>query len=418
MDTIVKFPFVTVEKGQGFNDGTGRFAEEKIVEQLAAVKARDPTISTVFYMNSVLDWYFYKMHQDYESHPTWWLYDSFTHQPVRCGGDPHFNPPKNGMLAFDHAKPEVGAWWQGVCTAAVQSGSVDGCFSDSSQNNTHGTDKHLNASDTLAFEKGKIETMSTVTAQFGGTAGKPYTGSTGVLIGKKSDQQGINAYQIEFFEPNEGSILELMAGVQQGYLVEAHTHTVDDTGCASNLMEGVVAAFLIGAGEDCYFGSGTWISSGTLDVTQRWCPPLFEKPLGKPMADAVKDSNGVYTRTFASGTKVAFDTATNKGQVWWGGVAPPAPPSPPSIPCGACSSSLLHDSTFAGDDIAANVTTSTRDCCALCAAQAACVQWAWHPQPKGKFPANCCHLHGGDSKLEYSKSITSGIMNRTLVPSA
>jgi len=47
LDTITKFPFVTVEKGQGFNDGTGRYAEEKIAEQLGAVKKRDPAISTV-----------------------------------------------------------------------------------------------------------------------------------------------------------------------------------------------------------------------------------------------------------------------------------------------------------------------------------------------------------------------------------
>lgn len=74
LDTIQKFPLVTIEKGQGFLDGTGRHAEDKIVEQLAAIKARNPGIATVtswmrplvllliygavqvFYMNSVLDW--------------------------------------------------------------------------------------------------------------------------------------------------------------------------------------------------------------------------------------------------------------------------------------------------------------------------------------------------------------------------
>ena len=63
LDTITKFPFVTVEKGQGFNDGSGDFAEVKIVAQLKAVKERDPSICTVFYMNNVLSWYFYEMDQ-------------------------------------------------------------------------------------------------------------------------------------------------------------------------------------------------------------------------------------------------------------------------------------------------------------------------------------------------------------------
>ncbi len=52
------------------------------------------------------------------------------------------------------------------------------------------------------------------------------------------------------------------------------------------------------------------------DVQQRWCPPLFERPLGKPVSDAVK-KHGVYHRSFASGTTVTFDTSTNKGKVAW-----------------------------------------------------------------------------------------------------
>ena len=407
LDAVVKFPFVTIEKGQGFNDGTGRFAEQKIVEQLAAVKQRNPAISTVFYMNSVLDWYFYEMHKEFLAHPAWWLYDSQSGKPVRCGGDRNFDPPKGGMLAFDHAKPEVRAWWGGVCATAVASGVVDGCFSDSSQPGSHGTGKHLNASGNALYEKGKVETMSAVTKKFEGTAGKPFKGSTGVLIGKKPDQQGINAFQIEFFGPSEASIHELQAGVKQGYLIEAHTHVVDDTGCKSPKMESVVAAFLIGAGEDCYFGSGLWISNGTLDVTQRWCPPLFERPLGEPAADAVKDEAGVYTRNFSSGTKVFFNSRTNTGQVWWHGDPPPPAPPVPSMQCGAGESSLLKDSTFSGHDVATNITADAEGCCALCTAAVACVQWSWHPHAKGKWSPKMCHLHGASAVVKHARSIHS-----------
>ena len=142
LDTIEKFPMVTIEKGQGFNDGSpvctataGLCAEDKILNQIRAVKKRDPSISvrhdhplhlptftppiyhaagsagsqrepqcglgdrlwggfffpgarpargrnreklclpscaqTVFYMNSVLDWYFYRMHYEFLLHPEW-----------------------------------------------------------------------------------------------------------------------------------------------------------------------------------------------------------------------------------------------------------------------------------------------------------------------------------------------------------
>ena len=52
----------------------------------------------------------------------------------------------------------------------------------------------------------------------------------------------------EMFGAEESAIQELIAGVKQGYLVQAHTHEVDECGCPC--MGDVVAAFLIGAGED------------------------------------------------------------------------------------------------------------------------------------------------------------------------
>ena len=185
LDTIVKFPFVTVEKGQGFLDDSDPFkkAEDKIVYQLAAIKKRNPSISTVFYMNSVLSWYFYRMNDVYEKEPSQWLYDSYNQKPVRTNGDKTFNPPKEGMLVFNHILPEVRKFWKGVCITATKTGFVDGCFSDSSKPGSHKTPSFLNASDNAKFEAGKIQTMSEMTEFFGGKAGEPYFGnSTGKQI--------------------------------------------------------------------------------------------------------------------------------------------------------------------------------------------------------------------------------------------
>jgi hypothetical protein len=78
------------------------------------------------------------------------------------------------MLVFDHARPAVRAFWKGVCYNATATGFVDGCFTDSSQPDSHGTAKRLNASARAAFEAGKVQTMTEVTARFGGAAGRPY----------------------------------------------------------------------------------------------------------------------------------------------------------------------------------------------------------------------------------------------------
>ena len=203
LDAIVKFPFVTIEKGQGFNapcpaGSTAPCAETKIVAQLAAVKARDPTISTVFYMNAVISWYFYHMDTVMRAHRPWQLNQSANGQAVMVSGDKHFNPPKSGMFVYAHNVKEMQDYWIEVCLNATKTPFVDGCFSDSSQPGSHKTGNYLNKKDEAAYEAGKVATMSKVTAAFGGKAGKPYTGSTGVLIGKKSDQDGINAYQIEY----------------------------------------------------------------------------------------------------------------------------------------------------------------------------------------------------------------------------
>ena len=43
IDVITRYPLVTIEKGQGVQDPTDhRYAEDKIVEVLKAVKAKDP----------------------------------------------------------------------------------------------------------------------------------------------------------------------------------------------------------------------------------------------------------------------------------------------------------------------------------------------------------------------------------------
>ena len=110
----------------------------------------------------------------------------------------------------------------------------------------------------------------------------------------------------------------LQAGVAQGYLVQAHAAIYTNAslyGCKD--MEDVAAAFLIGAGDYSYFGSGAWISPGIEDIEQRWCPPLFDRALGQPITNGTKDSLGIWRRNFASGTAVSFDPSTNKGEILW-----------------------------------------------------------------------------------------------------
>ena len=271
--------------GQGFNDGStpcsatgGSCAEDKIIAQIAAVKKRNPAISTVFYMNSVLDWYFYRMHYQYLQHPEWWLRCSHgpdgqpstqpaaeaeakgcsaAGAPFYTSGDKHFNPPEEGMLVFDDAQEAVREFWLDACFKAVATGLVDGCFSDSSEVGSHKTGSAMNRTFNASYEAGKVTTMTEATGRFGGVAGKPYPAdAAGTLVGKFPSQLGVNAIQIEMFNSSEAELEVLMAGVAKGYLVQAHVSVnnlpVTNHGCSQ--MLDTAATFLIGAGENCYFG--------------------------------------------------------------------------------------------------------------------------------------------------------------------
>lgn len=88
------------------------------------------------------------------------------------------------------------------------------------------------------------------------------------------------------------------------YLYECHSDgTVND-----------LAAFLVGAGVDHYWGFGAWVTwAGGFE--SRWLPE-FTKPLGAPLEDAAY-LRGTWTRRFASGTNVTFDALTNRGTIVW-----------------------------------------------------------------------------------------------------
>ena len=82
-----------------------------------------------------------------------------------------------------------------------------------------------------------------------------------------------------------------------------------------NDLTDYIAAFLIGAGEYCYLGCGHWYAEDDDTEPLTWHPE-YDKPLGAPKGLA-QYKDGVWTRSFAFGTMVSFDTKTNKGTVKW-----------------------------------------------------------------------------------------------------
>ncbi len=136
-------------------------------------------------------------------------------------------------------------------------------------------------------------------------------GDDNLLIGKVANQSYVKAVQIEGFRAANSSIQSLLLGAKVGQVMQAHI-PAPCTGDLTNYM----AAFLIGAGEYAYFGCGHWNAEGD-DTTPLTWHPEYDKPLGAPNGPAQYNA-GVWTRSFASGTEVMFDTKKNKGTIKWG----------------------------------------------------------------------------------------------------
>ena len=76
-------------------------------------------MQVIFYLNSVMDWYQYELHQYCVEHPSMWLHDS-KGKVVSIA--------KQGV--FDLRSEDVRKMWVDVLTNAAASGVIDGAFMD------------------------------------------------------------------------------------------------------------------------------------------------------------------------------------------------------------------------------------------------------------------------------------------------
>ena len=161
IEYLTRFPMVTVEKGQGINATmepyTSLYAEEKILETLRRVKMINSSIVTIMYMNTVVDWTFYYMHETFLEHPEWWLRDEFG-DIVLTPGDYHFPQPEQGLLVFDYKQSDVVQFFADTCLNMTQTGYIDGCFADRpDQNSWNGY--NFTQNETNAFTEGHDDAL-------------------------------------------------------------------------------------------------------------------------------------------------------------------------------------------------------------------------------------------------------------------
>ena len=110
---------------------------------------------------------------------------------------------------------------------------------------------------------------------------------------------------IEFFKPDNASITQMLVAQSNNRGVLAHCqHAVD---------EDSLAAFLVAAYPNAFFGTGKWYASGADAVSVDHWRPAFGFPLGAPLANAAY-ADGVYTRRFEH-VNVTFSARKGTGRI-------------------------------------------------------------------------------------------------------
>ena len=181
-------------------------------------------------------------------------------------------------------------------------GIVDGCFSDRPNQNSFGG-YNFTQQDLLQFEIGHNKSISSAQVEMNKFNASIMISNNGWV------PTDIVATMLQIFEAEEQYIEQLLSFSTKGILVEAHAGV--KAGCDD--ITDTLAAFLIGMNKYSYYACSTgWIWPDSWD---KWYPE-YDKPLGEPLGAAV-NKNGIYSRSFKSGTNVTFDTSTNTGKIEW-----------------------------------------------------------------------------------------------------
>lgn len=366
METISRFPLVTIEKWQGSEakDSEGNpvflWEEDAMVASAQDIKKHNQDASVVVWLDSMRIY-------------TGWWFPPQGHTGVNHTLNPdareacstgHFRPA--GFLETHRdpyvvmgadGSPAMDSWshchlfgfdqqpardyWRDMCLNLTASGVIDGCGADASWQlacqppsdwdgkgrfNCTKLGYGMNATTAYGWDRGRHQALRDTTSALG----------DGLLLGKVpgeiltpedfgEQEPYVNGVLHEGCDASNGTVMTLRNLTQYsrstGRRVVYECHQSCSKAPANETCLPNVAAFLAGAGEYHYFVTGGWQSSAADEGSFKthWIPGLFDRPLGAPLGDAVYDeSTDEWRRAFASGTKVTFNARTNEGSIQWG----------------------------------------------------------------------------------------------------
>jgi len=316
---------VCLEKGHGTN--IHKSSEKGIEYDAARLKKINPELKVIYYWNTFLDYSLYDAHEVYAQHPEWWLRKL----------DGSLDKKRGDLMRYDLSNPEVREWWTDEVKKAVINGSCDGVFMDAFPQITDTANIELWGQEKYdAIQEGLIRTIELTRDKIGPDNIIMYNGirNTNELHYGMQYLDNTDASTIEHFDQfssrdKENVALDMENMIEagkQGQIVimkgwpefnwterEKMNKSYEELlELARNNITFPLACFLIAAQPHAYFcySWGYRDRHGSLDPY-----PEFDKPLGEPNGQAVRDG-WQYTREFEH-CKVWVDLETKQATIDW-----------------------------------------------------------------------------------------------------
>lgn len=328
---IARFALATNEKSHAMKLPGGGSQSEEIAGPAACrqVDAQHPGpggTSTFFYLNSVIDWPFnYKLHGLMQQHPEWRLKNRTGADlgPPGSGGVPSGSASPGGNWLYNLTNDDMRAAWVATCTTAAAAGCT-GCFIDQANVPEGIATWPANSPEVTAYRIAHLAALTELDAALAPAGGFSIMNHLGTRAYNTS------TLMIEDFVGTDKCVQTLQTVAARGFTVEAHVGNYPEGNACAHSDTNSLAAFLIGAGEFSYYHcAGSWGSDARWPaVPDAWLDwqPEYDAPLGAPLGLAAQrpsaaagaaSGTSLWSRSFASGTRVEFDGGSANGTIWW-----------------------------------------------------------------------------------------------------
>lgn len=379
--------------------------ESKMFQTFHRLKALNPNITNILYLNSMMNFDFYNLNAIIEAREAagekLLLRDMYGNLVLLCNDGDFYCAVK----FFDHSNAAMRQLWVDAVLNATIYGAVDGVFAD-------------HASQTLEPGPDGIATLCNGSPQkcfnFTNTFAAVFNAGHSWIVNYTQDQLSrlpgsgpiIDGPYARYAAPAcdyRGLRAAVEAGAAGGapYVIEASGGPL-----ACTPDESCLANFLCAAEKFTYLSC---LSSGAT------LPPFLPEygfSLGPPTGPPV-EAGGLVTRHFTGPlgiTTTRVHLGSGVGTVEWAG-HPPSPPPPPPPPLPDVCGKVMVDTAVALDDVAMKVVDSADQCCDLCVQNSACVIWCFHGEAGTQHRQ--CHLHSKDGVVHPLTGATSAFVNRT-----